>query len=300
MLGQAVGPTFGGLLTQYLGFRSIFYFLFILGFIALSTIVVLLPETLRNLAGNGTIYLHGWRYRPLSYRLLGLPEPVLERRDPEVAKIKPKFNWGEMITGPARMLCEKDVFVTLLFGSVVYAVWSMVTASTTHLFQARYHLNDLTVGFAFLPNGSSIPTNSSFHPKLIPKPPGLGCVSGSYLTGRLLDHDFHVTETNYRRDHNIPSDAELGVKKARGALLDFPIERARLRSMWWHILIFIATTAAYGFSLSTHLVVPLLLQFLRKCNHHPMPKPRISHPQSLHFAIRRLSIAPYPQFPHLS
>jgi MFS family permease len=160
MLGQAVGPAFGGLLTQYLGFRSIFYFLFILGFIALSTIVILLPETLRNLAGNGTICLHGWRYRPLSYRLLGLPEPVLQRQDPELAKNRQKINWKEMVTGPARMLCEKDVFVTLLFGSVVYAVWSMVTASTTHLFQAQYHLSDLAVGFAFLPNGISIPSHS--------------------------------------------------------------------------------------------------------------------------------------------
>lgn len=62
----------------------------------------------------------------------------------------------------------------------------------------------------------------------------------------------------------MPSTTELGVKKARGALLDFPIERARLRSSWWHALIFIATTAAYGFSLSTHLAVPLVLQFLRR------------------------------------
>ncbi len=64
MLGQAIGRAFGGILTQYLGFRSIFYFLFILGSLALTTIIVVLPKTLRNLAGNGTICLHGW-HRPL-------------------------------------------------------------------------------------------------------------------------------------------------------------------------------------------------------------------------------------------
>lgn len=152
MLGQAIGPSFGGILTQYLGFRSIFYFLFILGSIALTAIVVLLPETLRNLAGNGSIALHGW-HRPLTYRIIGLPEPVLELNPQDLHR--KKLSWRAMLVSPVRMLCEKDVFVTLLFGSVVYAVWSMVTASTTRLFQSRYHLNDMTVGFAYLPNGQS-------------------------------------------------------------------------------------------------------------------------------------------------
>lgn len=150
MLGQAVGPAFGGTLTQYLGFRSIFYFLFILGCIALATIVVLLPETLRNLAGNGTICLHGW-HRPLSYRIIGLPRPSFEPAR-KVMPLRPSL-WGTIVS-PIRMLCEKDILVTLVFGSVPYTVWSMVTASTTQLFQARYQLSNIIVGFAFLPNGS--------------------------------------------------------------------------------------------------------------------------------------------------
>lgn len=154
MLGQAIGPAFGGILTQYLGFRSIFYFLFILAFIALATIIVLLPETLRNLAGNGTIALHGW-HRPLTYRFFGLPKPVIEVNSSAArTSLSGSLQWKKMILSPLSMLSEKDVFVTLLFGSIVYAVWSMVTASTTQLFQRRYHLTDLVVGFAFLPNGT--------------------------------------------------------------------------------------------------------------------------------------------------
>jgi len=148
MLGQAIGPAFGGILSQFLGFRSIFWFLFILGGIALTTIIVLLPETLRTLAGNGSLCLHGW-YRPLSYKIIGLPKPMLESS----SIVHEKISWKKMIVTPIQIGCQKDVFVTLFFGSIVYAVWSMVTASTTTLFQERYHLNDLTVGFAFLPNG---------------------------------------------------------------------------------------------------------------------------------------------------
>ena len=148
MLGQAIGPTFGGILTQFLGFRSIFWFLFILAAIALTTIIVLLPETLRRLAGNGSLCLHGW-HKPLSYGIIGLPKPDVEPS----SIVHEKVSWKKMIVTPIQMLCEKDVFVTLFFGSIVYAVWSMVTASTTALFQARYHLSDLVVGLAFLPNG---------------------------------------------------------------------------------------------------------------------------------------------------
>lgn len=46
---------------------------------------------------------------------------------------------------------------------------------------------------------------------------------GSSVTGRLLDHDFRVGEARYRREHDIPASAELGIKAARGALRGFPI-----------------------------------------------------------------------------
>ena len=57
MLGQGVGPVIGGILSQYLGFRSIFWFLTIAGSISLLPILVLLSETLRPIAGNGTVPL---------------------------------------------------------------------------------------------------------------------------------------------------------------------------------------------------------------------------------------------------
>lgn len=47
MLGQAIGPVIGGILSQYLGFRSILWFLTIAGGMSFLSILVLLPETLR-------------------------------------------------------------------------------------------------------------------------------------------------------------------------------------------------------------------------------------------------------------
>ena len=158
MMGQSIGPVLGGILTQFLGFHSIFWFLFILGALSLLSIVFFLPETLRSIAGNGTVRLTGFQ-RPLIYNFRPQRDALSE---PE--KIPMKKVTFKSIVAPLKFLFEKDVFVTLLFGAIVYTVWSMVTSSTTALFQARFHLTDLQVGLAFLPNGA-------------------GCVAGSYLTG---------------------------------------------------------------------------------------------------------------------
>lgn len=249
-MGQSIGPVFGGLITQYFGFRAIFWFLFILGATSLGTIVLLLPETLRSVAGNGTVRLTGFQ-RPLIYSFKPQPDALMEPDDVPKRKVTLMS-----VLAPLRFLFEKDVFVSLFFGSIVYTgmwqspfllvrvinlflVWSMVTSSTTALFQARFSLTDLQVGLVFLPNG-------------------LGCILGSTLTGYLMDYDYKRTETEYRREKGIADDLKLSKK----TLIDFPIERSRLRSIWWIVLIFIVTTALYGFSLSLNqITLSLFLQF---------------------------------------
>ena len=56
MMGQSIGPVFGGIISNYLSFHAIFWFLFRLGSLTLL-LILLLPETLRSIAGNGTIRL---------------------------------------------------------------------------------------------------------------------------------------------------------------------------------------------------------------------------------------------------
>ncbi|KAM3076309.1 hypothetical protein ACMFMF_005642 [Clarireedia jacksonii] len=189
---------------------------------------------MRSIAGNGTLRLAGI-HRPLIYTFSPPPDALTDR-DPTPKK---KVTLSSIVA-PFKFLFEKDVFITLFFGSIVYTVWSMVTSSTTSLFQSRFHLNDLQIGLAFLPNGA-------------------GCVAGSYLTGYLMDYDYHITESQYRTSKNIPEDTKLNKKD----LVDFPIEKSRLRNIWWIVSVFIAATAGYGFSLNLDLIaIPLILQFL--------------------------------------
>ncbi|KAI6709328.1 hypothetical protein JHW43_008142 [Diplocarpon mali] len=233
MLGQSIGPVFGGLISQYLGWHAIFWFLFGLGALTLFLVILLLPETLRTIAGNGTVRLTSI-HRPLIYHF---NEISPSRRVQDSAPRK-KVTVSSVVA-PLRFLLEKDVFITLFFGSVVYTVWSMVTSSTTALFQTRFGLNDLQVGFVFLPNGA-------------------GCVAGSYLTGYLMDYDYKTIESKYRQEHGINPNTPLNKKE----LSDFPIEKSRMRNMWWIVVVFVMTTFLYGFSLKLNAIaLPLLLQF---------------------------------------
>ncbi|KAK3937506.1 major facilitator superfamily domain-containing protein [Diplogelasinospora grovesii] len=244
MLGQSIGPVIGGIITEYFGFRAIFWFLAILGSVALLLVLLFLPETLRRVAGNGTVRLKGI-HRPLIYRFEA-PHPDDVPDEALAAGPVPTIALSSVFS-PLRFLFEKDVFVTLLFGAVIYTVWSMVTSSTTALFQPRYNLSDLQVGLVFLPNG-------------------VGCIAGSCVTGKLLDRDYGIVESQYRAARNLPADVTLGRKKLAA---DFPVTRARLRSSTYLIVPFVLAVGGYGFSITTSLLasregmaLPLVLQFV--------------------------------------
>ncbi|KAJ5199386.1 Major facilitator superfamily domain general substrate transporter [Penicillium cf. griseofulvum] len=234
MMGQGVGPVFGGILSQYLGFRSIFWFLTIASGISLISIMFFLPETLRSIAGNGTVPLKGI-HKPIVYSIYG-QKNAQKDSTPSGKKVKITF---KTVLAPLTFLAEKDVFITLLFGSMVYTVWSMVTSSTSALFEEKYGLNSLEVGLTFLGNG-------------------FGCMTGSYTIGYLMDFNHKRTEHEYCQQHSLPIDTRINSK----SYPDFPIEYARMRNTWWITAIFIVCVAVYGVSLRTHLAVPIILQFI--------------------------------------
>lgn len=77
-------------------------------------------------------------------------------RDPE-HPIKRKQIRVSTFTDPLRLLGQRDILLNLVFGGIIYTVWSMVTSTTTSIFKSAFGLNELLVGLAFLPNGE-LPT----------------------------------------------------------------------------------------------------------------------------------------------
>ncbi|KAH6972475.1 major facilitator superfamily transporter [Ilyonectria sp. MPI-CAGE-AT-0026] len=234
----AIGPVLGGILSNFFGFRSIFIFLLILSSITTLVIIVFLPETMRTIAGNGTLRLQGV-YKPLIQRFRKEPEYM---QDPEERTPK-KITLGTF-TEPLKLLIQKDILINLIFGGVVYTIWSMVTSSTTGLFKEKFNLSELQVGLAFLPNG-------------------FGTIVGSSIAGKYLTKDYLATESAYKTTHKITSPLS-----SKSLPVDFPIEHARLRRLPLFTSVFILSTSTYGLSLSTPLTslpgwiaVPLTLQF---------------------------------------
>ncbi|KAF1969707.1 major facilitator superfamily transporter [Bimuria novae-zelandiae CBS 107.79] len=239
----AAGPVLGGVLANFLGFRSIFVFLLILSGITILSIIAFLPETLRSIAGDGSLRLTGI-HQPLIRRFRKEPN-YLEDRDPSYRRPQVTL---EMFVEPLSLLKRKEILMNLLFGGVIYAIWSMVTSSTTTLFKQAFGLNEVMLGLAFIPNG-------------------VGTIIGSTVIGKLLNTSYAQVEEAYRIEHDIPSKEKLSKYSIP---IDFPIEKARLKHIPWITAVFITSTMAYGFSVgSTSLTnlpgwiaVPLTFQFL--------------------------------------
>jgi hypothetical protein len=106
---------------------------------------------MRSIAGNGTLRLKGI-HEPLIYKIRGEP-PYMT--DPDENFDLPKVTLATFVD-PLKLLVEKDILLSLVFGGVVYSIWSMVTSTTTGLFKQIFHLNELLLGLAFLPNGTRL------------------------------------------------------------------------------------------------------------------------------------------------
>ncbi|KAJ3960866.1 hypothetical protein N0V92_002485 [Colletotrichum tropicale] len=198
---------------------------------------------MRSIAGNGSIRLDGM-YRPLARHIRGDPEYVEQGSVKSSPRKKVTFM---TFVEPLRLLIQKDILINLVFGGIIYAIWSMVTSSTTGLFKESFGLNELQIGLCYLPNG-------------------LGTIVGSTIVGKLMNKDFAAAEAAYKSARNEPFKKKLSSKDVPA---DFPIERARLQRLPWAVTIFVITTAGYGFSmaypsitsLGGWIAVPLVLQF---------------------------------------
>lgn len=235
-----ISPTIGGILTSYMGFRSIFYFLGAFGLSALLVVVLALPETLRSIAGDGSIRLSRVQ-QPLIHVVKTSKDAV---REPDTNSFSVSLTSlsAKSFVEPLYCLKQKDVIISSFVGAVTFAICTAVIATTTSMFHAHYDLGYIGLGLIFLPAGA-------------------GSVISFFSIGYLMDYDFRVTEKHYRDMHRLEKETPLDYK----SLPDFPIERARLRNMWWITLIFIGSTCGYGFSFnltSRYIAVPLTLQFL--------------------------------------
>lgn len=245
MMGPALAPVIGGILAQFLGWRAIFWFLVILAAVFLIPYALTVPETGRNVVGNGSIPPQGWNMTIIEwwqYRKEQKSENGLSRTATAKSRraaqadlaSKRKLRWPNPLK-TVYIIMEKDVAMVLFYNALIYTAFYDVTASLPQLFKEIYGFNDLQIGLCYLPFGS-------------------GCALASIINGKMLDR-------NYKK---IARDIGFNIDRKRGDnLRNFPIERARLEIIWPLLSVGLACYLCYGWVLekNANLAAPLILQF---------------------------------------
>ena len=254
-LAVCLGPILGGWVALGSGgFAWVFWALVIFGATVLLCVGFMLPETARNVVGNGSLEPTGchntWTTILLSWLRGKYVNRQIEdgekdvnhqhRKKPYKKKL-PTRKKKDMLRlanplGALRIIFWKDTALILWMAASPYAVWYCVQASIPSIYQDIYGFDELKIGLSFLTGG-------------------FGTVLGGFLNGKLMDYSYKVTARQI--GHTID--------RVSGDNLDnFPIERARARGSWILLLIYIGALAGYGWSVyaRAHESVPLILQFM--------------------------------------
>jgi hypothetical protein len=120
-----------------------------------------------------------------------------------------------------KILLRKDNAIVVLANGLMYTVYACNIATLSTLCIEIYELNEWQAGLIYLPFG-------------------LGGTVSTFLSGWLLDNTYRNSRTRMG----------LSTDKVRGDDLDdFPIEKARLRVMWFPMVVIGVCVVGYGWVL---------------------------------------------------
>jgi MFS family permease len=238
LLGPAIGPVMGGILSQFLGWRSLFWFLVIFAMCWLSLFIVFFPETARTAVGNGSITPRGWNMSLLDY-LAARKTQKEHDADPSYTSIKsshPKKK--RRFPNPLSSLLiiyDKENAIILLVNAFLFAVFYDITATLPSIYAQIYNFNDLQIGLCYIPFG-------------------VGACLAALSNGQLLDRNFRrwARRLDFELRPNRQSD-----------LTNFPIEKARLQVALpgYYIASMITIAYAWNIEYDGPLAVNLVLLF---------------------------------------
>ncbi|KAI7341077.1 MFS general substrate transporter [Hortaea werneckii] len=246
MVAPALAPVLGGIFSEFLGWRWIFWFLVILACVFVIPFALIFPETGRNVVGNGSVQPQGWNMSLINYvqyrkaqKDTNALSRTVSRESQRTAQLALAKHRRLRIPNPLNalhLLLEKDVSLLLFYNSIVYCAFYDVMASAPDLLERIYGYDALQIGLCFLPFG-------------------VGCLLAPSLAGKLMDW-------NFRRTAKI-----IGYEIVKGKandLRNFPLERVRISVALPMVFVGDAALLCYGWVMhvETNLAAPLVLMFI--------------------------------------
>ncbi|KAH7087224.1 major facilitator superfamily domain-containing protein [Paraphoma chrysanthemicola] len=237
LMGPAFGPTIGGVLAQYLGWRSIFWFLAIFAGVLLVLFVFLFPETCRKVVGNGSIPAKGinqsviswWQQRRLAKQgPSDIPDETTKLEKRKMSLPNPMATF--------KIIAEKESGIVLLYNGFFFTGMMVTVSAIPTLFRNAYNLNELDIGLCYIANG-------------------MGSLLSSLTMG-------YVVDWNFRR-HAKAMGMTINKGKQQD-LSNFPIERVRLQIVLPGHILGIIGIIAFGWAVKfgTHLAGPEIALFV--------------------------------------
>ena len=239
LMGPAFGPTIGGLLAEYLGWRSIFWFLAIFTGILLVVFAFFFPETGRNVVGNGSIPARGWNQSILGYLQQRKHARETASTVDDGSSIAPVSKQKVRMVNPLKTLAilgDKLSCLVLIYNGLFFTGMMVCTSAVPDLYLQAYGFNELQVGLCYIALG-------------------MGSLASTLTMGHVVDWNFRRTAK--RLDMVI-------TKGKQQDLRDFPIERVRLQVVVPGHVIGLLAIILFGWTIKfrTHLAGPEIALFL--------------------------------------
>ena len=237
VLGPTVAPLLGGIITQYLDWHWLFWFLLILSGTFCVPFLLFMPETCRHIVGDGSI-------SPPAFNR-SLMDFLMRKK-----ALKSGANMiGEQkdIQGKVRLRVPNPLSTLVVFWDLQTALilvpaglssgaFNAVLTDASEQFRDIYHFNNIKIALMFIPLGA-------------------GGILSALTTGRAVDWNF--------RRHAIRCGMPV-IRNRRQDLSNYPIEKARLEMAIPMLFLGAAMVVIYGWIMRSGINVsgPIIVIFI--------------------------------------